>query len=174
MWAWRGILERIDRPAGLVLSRQNLPVFDRAEGEAVGDLLACASGVLKGAYILAQGTDVALIATGSEVAVALEARTLLSKQAVSARVISMPCISWFNEQSNEYRESVLPSSMKARVSVEAGTTLPWHSIIGDAGECIGIDQYGESASGNVLMRKYGITAENVAAAAIRTLHRVRG
>lgn len=174
VWAWRGILERIDRPAGLVLSRQNLPVFDRAEGEAVGDLLACASGVLKGAYILAQGTDVALIATGSEVAVALEARTLLSKQAVSARVISMPCISWFNEQSNEYRESVLPSSMKARVSVEAGTTLPWHSIIGDAGECIGIDQYGESASGNVLMRKYGITAENVAAAAIRTLHRVRG
>ncbi len=174
VWAWRGILERIDRPAGLVLSRQNLPVFDRAEGEAAGDLLACASGVLKGAYVLAQGTDVALIATGSEVAVALEARTLLSKQAVSARVISMPCISWFNEQSNEYRESVLPSSMKARVSVEAGTTLPWRSIIGDDGECIGIDQYGESASGNVLMRKYGITAENVAAAAIRTLHRVRG
>lgn len=174
VWAWRGILERIDRPAGLVLSRQNLPVFDRAEGEAAGDLLACASGVLKGAYVLAQGTDVALIATGSEVAVALEARTLLSKQAVSARVISMPCISWFNEQSNEYRESVLPSSIKARVSVEAGTTLPWRSIIGDDGECIGIDQYGESASGNVLMRKYGITAENVAAAAIRTLHRVRG
>lgn len=174
VWAWQGILERTDRPAGLVLSRQNLPVFERAQGEAAGETLACASGVLKGAYILAEGEDVALIATGSEVAVALEARSLLSDQGVSARVISMPCISWFNEQSDDYRESVLPSSMKARVSIEAGVTFPWHSIIGDAGESVGIDRYGESASGDTLMRKYGITAENVAAAAVRTLHRVRG
>ena len=171
--AWRGILERSDRPAGIILTRQGLPVFERGEGEADGDTLASVDGVLKGGYVLAAGTDVALIATGSEVQVALAAREELAQQGVSARVISMPSLEWFNEQSAEYRESVLPAAMRARVSVEAGVTLPWKAIVGDAGRMVGIDHFGESASGNLLLKKYGITAEAVVAAAQESLAAVR-
>ncbi|WP_406714880.1 transketolase [Trueperella pyogenes] len=161
-YAWRGILERTDRPAGLILSRQNLPVPARGEGE-----LASAEGVLKGGYVLAdsEAVDVVLIATGSEVAVALEARKELAKDGIGARVVSMPCLEWFAEQSEEYRESVIPSAVKARVSVEAGSTLGWRNLVGDAGRMVGIDHFGESASGSLLLEKYGMTAANVAAAA---------
>ncbi|PIN51953.1 transketolase [Trueperella pyogenes] len=161
-YAWRGILERTDRPAGLILSRQNLPVPARGKGE-----LASAEGVLKGGYVLAdsEAVDVVLIATGSEVAVALEAREELAKDGIGARVVSMPCLEWFAEQSEEYRESVIPSAVKARVSVEAGSTLGWRNLVGDAGRMVGIDHFGESASGSLLLEKYGMTAANVAAAA---------
>nr|NLD40976.1 transketolase [Actinomycetales bacterium] len=161
--AWRGILERRQGPAGLVLSRQNLPVFDR-EGEG----LASAEGVLRGAYVLADtdGTpDVILIGTGSEVQVALAAREALAGEGVQARVVSAPCLEWFAEQDEEYRESVLPSGVKARVSVEAGATFGWAQYVGDAGRSVGIDHFGESADGLLLLDSYGINAENVVAAA---------
>ncbi|MDY5272753.1 MAG: transketolase [Arcanobacterium sp.] len=176
VWAWRGILEHTDRPAGLVLTRQNLPVIERAADAASAahaDAYADASGVLKGGYVLAEGTDVVLIATGSEVSVALAARTHLAEQGVSARVVSLPCLEWFNEQEQSYRDSVIPPSMKARVSVEAGLTYPWKAIVGDAGQCVGIDHFGESAPGGRLMEKYGITAEHVAAAALASIEAVR-
>lgn len=173
VWAWRGILSNTDRPAGLVLSRQNLPVLPRGAGQASGDELASASGTLQGGYVLADGSDVVLIATGSEVSVALEARAVLAAEGISARVVSMPCLEWFNEQPREYRDGVLPASMKARVCVEAGSTLPWAAIAGESGICVGIDHFGESASGSLLMKKYGMTPENVAAAAKDSLARAQ-
>ncbi|WP_124054824.1 transketolase [Arcanobacterium ihumii] len=160
VYAWRGILERTDRPAGIVLSRQNLPVIERGEGA-----YASAEGVLRGAYVVADGEDVILIATGSEVSVALEARTNLATEGISARVVSMPSLEWFNDESAEYKESVIPSAMKARVSVEAGATFGWAGIVGDAGRSIGINHFGESAAGTRLFEKYGITAEAVVTAA---------
>ncbi|USR80237.1 transketolase [Arcanobacterium pinnipediorum] len=174
-YAWRGILERDSNPSGLILSRQNLPVFERGDSQAVGDTLASAAGVLRGGYVLADAEhiDVVLIATGSEVAVALEARTLLAAQGIGARVVSMPCIEWFTDQDLDYRESVIPSDIKARVSIEAGTTLGWHSIIGDDGVAVGIDHYGASANGNFLLQEYGMNAENVVAAAKESLSRIK-
>ncbi|MDY5589775.1 MAG: transketolase C-terminal domain-containing protein, partial [Arcanobacterium sp.] len=172
-WAWRGILEHTDRPAGLVLTRQGVPVIERGDGAAHADTYAAASGVLKGGYVLAEGSDVVLIASGSEVSVALAAREQLAQQGVSARVVSMPCLEWFNEQDQSYRDEVLPPDMKARVSVEAGSTLPWKAIVGDAGECVGIDHFGESAPGGRLMEKYGITAEHVAKAALASMSAAR-
>ncbi|ADH92606.1 Transketolase [Arcanobacterium haemolyticum] len=170
-YAWRGILERDTNPSGIVLSRQNLPVFERGAGDAQGDELASAEGVLRGGYVLAdsQSVDVVLIATGSEVAVALEARKELAAEGIGARVVSMPCIEWFETQDADYRESVLPAAVKARVSVEAGSTFGWKYIIGDAGVAVGIDHYGASASGNYLMKEYGMTAANVVAAAKQSL-----
>lgn len=161
--AWRGILERTDRPAGIVLSRQSLPVLDRGDGEASGNTLASAEGAVKGGYVLADADqiDVVLIATGSEVSVALEAREQLAKEGIGARVVSMPCLEWFAEQDEAYRESVIPATVKARVSVEAGATFGWTGIVGDAGRTVGIDNFGESAAGTLLLEKYGITAENV-------------
>ncbi len=166
-YAWRGILERDSNPAGIVLSRQNLPVLDRDE-------VASAEGVLRGGYVLADSekVDVILIATGSEVAVALEARSLLATEGIGARVVSMPCIEWFEAEGSEYRESVLPHSVKARVSVEAGSTFGWRSLIGDAGVSVGIDHYGASANGNFLLKEYGMTPENIAAAAKKSLSQV--
>lgn len=166
-YAWRGILERTDRPAGLILSRQGLPVVERGEGAASGDTLASAEGTLKGAYVLADSDalDVILIATGSEVSVALSAREELAKEGIGARVVSMPSLEWFNEQDSAYRESVLPAGVKARVSVEAGVTFGWAGIVGDAGRSVGIDHYGESANGSLLLQKFGITTEHVVTAA---------
>ncbi|MFP7707795.1 transketolase [Trueperella sp. LYQ141] len=173
--AWRGILERSDRPAGLILSRQNLPVIARGDGPAEGDTYASAEGVLKGGYVLADApkVDVVLIASGSEVSVALDARELLAKDGIGARVVSMPCLEWFEEQDEAYRASVIPSEVRARVSVEAGSTFGWKALVGDAGRCVGIDHFGESASGDLLMKKYGITAENVAAAAKESIDAAR-
>lgn len=161
-YAWLEILKRKNAPAGIVLTRQNLPVFER-------EASAGASQVAKGAYILQEASgskpEVILIATGSEVQFAVAARTELEAQGISARVVSAPCIEWFEEQSAEYRESVLPSSVKARVSIEAGLTMGWRKYVGDAGVSIGIDHYGASADYATLYREFGITTEAVVAAA---------
>ena len=166
--AWRGILERRNA-AGLVLSRQNLPVFERGDGAAQGETLASAEGVLKGAYVLAEaegGTpDVILIATGSEVSVALAAREQLAGEGIKARVVSLPCLEWFYEQDEAYQQSVLPGNVKARVSVEAGATFGWAGIVGDAGRSVGINHYGASADGVFLLKEFGMVPENVVAAA---------
>jgi transketolase len=163
--AWRTILERA-RPAALCLTRQNLPILDRS-GELAG-----AAGVARGAYVLAPGTDVILIATGSEVSIALDARELLAADGVSARVVSMPCVEWFTEQDESYRREVLTPTIRARVSVEAGITPPWTLFTGDAGASIGVDHYGASAAYQKIYQEFGITAERVAAAARDSLARV--
>ena len=164
--AWRTILERA-RPAALCLTRQNLPVLDRSQD------LASAEGVARGGYVLAGGSDVILIATGSEVSIALEAREQLAGDGVSARVVSMPCVEWFNDQDESYRREVLPATIRARVSVEAGITAPWRLFTGDAGASIGVDHFGASADYKKLYQEFGITAERVAAAARDSLARVR-
>jgi transketolase len=163
--AWRNILERA-RPAALCLTRQNLPVLDRT-----GDLHG-ADQVVRGGYVLADGTDVILIATGSEVPIALEARDLLAGQDISARVVSMPCVEWFNDQDESYRREVLPPTIAARVSVEAGITPPWKLFVGDAGSSIGVDHFGASADYKKIYQEFGVTAERVAAAAHDSLARV--
>ncbi|MBO0805252.1 MAG: transketolase [Nocardiopsaceae bacterium] len=165
--AWKTILEKTDRPAGLCLTRQNVPTFDRVQH-------APAENAAKGGYVLADGTDVILIGTGSEVQVAVAAREILEKEGISARVVSMPCVEWFREQGHSYQEDVLPARVRARVSVEAGITAPWRAFVGDAGESVGIDHFGASAAGALLFEKYGITAEAVAAAARASLARARG
>lgn len=160
VYAWRGALETTDEPSALVLSRQNLPVLDR-------DHLAAAEGTLRGGYVLADAdqVDVILLATGSEVSLALEAREELAKEGIGARVVSLPCLEWFEAQDADYREEVLPKSVKARVSVEAGATLGWCRYLGDAGRAIGIDHYGASAAGDVLFKEFGVTAAAVVDAA---------
>jgi transketolase len=162
--AWKTIMEKNDRPAGLCLSRQNMPTFDRTE-------FASAAGVARGAYILADGSDVIIIGTGSEVQIAVAARNLLAAEGISARVVSMPSVEWFTEQDASYQEEVLPAAMRARVSVEAGITRPWKAFVGDAGESVGIDHYGASAAEAVLYKEFGITAEAVAAAARSSIAR---
>jgi transketolase len=161
-YAWLEILKRKNAPAGIILTRQNLPVFQR-------DASSGADQVAKGAYILQEASngkpDVILIATGSEVQFAVAARTELEAQGISTRVVSAPCLEWFEEQSDMYRESVLPSSVKARVSIEAGLTMGWRKYVGDQGASIGIDHYGASADYATLYREFGITTEAVIAAA---------
>ena len=160
--AWRAILETTDRPSAIILTRQNVPVL---EGTST-------AGVLRGAYVIAgeyEDADVLLIATGSEVQHALGAREILAAQGIAARVVSMPSRERFERQRDEYRESVLPAAVKARVSVEAGSALGWREIVGDAGRIVSIDHFGESADGALLMKKYGFTAENVAAKAVESV-----
>ena len=168
-WAWKTILERRGGPAGIALSRQNLPVFARGEGAAEGDTLASAANVSRGAYVLAEapgGTpDVILLATGSEVQFALEAREQLKGEGVNARVVSFPSQEWFAEQDEAYRESVLPSSVAARVSVEAGLALTWAPYLGAHGKAVSIEHFGASADYKTLYREFGITTEHVVAAA---------
>ena len=164
--AWRTILERAE-PAALCLTRQNVPVFDRS-GE-----LESAEKVDRGGYVLAGGTDVILIATGSEVSIALDAREQLAAEGISARVVSMPCVEWFDAQDESYRREVLPATIRARVSVEAGITAPWRLFTGDAGASIGVDHFGASADYKKLYQEFGLTAERVAAAARDSLARVR-
>ncbi|MGO2659828.1 MAG: transketolase [Mycetocola reblochoni] len=167
--AWLEILRRHGGPTGIALTRQNIPVFERGEGAASGDVFASADNTAKGAYVLAEapgGTpDVLLIATGSEVQLAVEAREQLAADGINARVVSAPSLEWFAEQSAEYREQVLPSSVTARVSVEAGSHLSWDRIVGDAGRSIAIDHFGASADYKTLFREFGITTEAVVAAA---------
>ena len=167
--AWVAILSRRRGPAGIVLSRQNLPVVERGEDTAAGDVLASAKFVAMGAYVLAEaasGTpDVIIVATGSEVQFALEARTALAADGIGARVVSAPSLEWFAEQSAEYRESVFPAAVKARVSVEAGISLGWREIVGDAGRSISIEHFGASADYETLYREFGMTTENVVLAA---------
>ncbi|MGW9112351.1 transketolase [Microbacterium sp. NPDC055683] len=171
--AWLEILRRQEGPAGIALTRQNIPVFARGEGEASGDVFASAANTAKGAYVLAEapnGTpDVILIATGSEVQLAVEARERLAAEGVNARVVSAPSLEWFAEQSDEYRESVLPAGVTARVSVEAGATGLWKGIVGSTGRTVGIDHFGASADYQTLFREFGITTDAVVEAARETL-----
>jgi transketolase len=165
--AWKTILERKHCPAGLCLTRQNVPTFDRT-------IFASADGTARGAYVMADGTDVILIGTGSEVQLAVAARELLAKEGISARVVSMPSVEWFKEQDVSYQEAVLPAAMKARVSVEAGITEPWKALVGDAGLSVGVNHYGASAAGQLIFEKFGITAEAVAEAAKVSIAAARG
>jgi len=168
-YAWKTILERREGPAGIALTRQNIPVYARGEGDASGETFASAKNVAKGAYVLAEapsGTpDVILIATGSELQLAVDAREALKAEGVNARVVSAPSLEWFEEQSAEYRESVLPAAVKARVSVEAGLSLGWAKYVGDAGRSVSIEHFGASADYKTLFREFGITTEAVVAAA---------
>ena len=169
--SWKAILEQ-SHPAAIILSRQNLP--NPARGEGTG--LATTEDLARGAYVLAdtEGTpDVILLASGSEVSVALEAREALAAEGVAARVVSVPCLDWFEAQDREYRDSVLPPSVRARVSVEAGIALPWYRWIGDAGRAVSIEHFGASAPGELLFKEYGIDAEHVAAAAKESIEAAR-
>lgn len=171
--AWKKILETTDNPAGIILTRQNVPTYPRGTGAATATEFASAEGVAKGGYVLAQATSIGaittaqviLIATGSELQLAIEAREALQAQGIATRVVSMPCVEWFNAQSAEYRESVLPSAVKARVSVEAGLALGWKEFVGDAGRSISLEHFGASADYKRLFQEFGITTEAVVAAA---------
>ncbi|HEY5160077.1 MAG TPA: transketolase [Gaiellaceae bacterium] len=168
--AWKVAMERKDGPVVLALTRQKVPVLDRS-------VLAAASGVERGAYVLWQSDEakppaLIFIATGSEVALALEGAKALLGQGVHSRVVSMPCWELFELQSEEYRESVLPSSVEARLSVEAGISLGWQRWVGARGASLAIDHFGASAPGDELMRQFGFTPENVAAQAQALLARV--
>ncbi|MGH3157563.1 MAG: transketolase-like TK C-terminal-containing protein, partial [Streptosporangiaceae bacterium] len=168
--AWRTIIER-NKPVGFALTRQNLPVLDRS-GE-----LASAEGTARGGYILAEGhggsPEVIIIATGSEVQIALAARDRLQAEGTSTRVVSMPCVEWFLEQDQDYRRQVLPPDVRARVSVEAGIAQGWHAFTGDAGECVSLEHFGASASYQDLYREFGFTEERVAAAARSSIARTK-
>lgn len=167
--AWAAALAHTDRPSALILSRQDLATIDRSLPG-----VAPASDLTKGGYTLvdAEGElKVVLIATGSEVEVALAARDVLQAEGIGTRVVSMPCTEWFTAQDGAYRASVLPAGV-ARVAVEAGSPMGWRDFVGDAGEIVAIDHFGESASGNLLFAKYGFTAENVAAHARTALSRI--
>jgi len=163
--AWRIALTH-SGPTCLVLTRQNLPVLDRARMQPGG-------GVARGAYVLAdseEGTpQVILIATGSEVTVAVAAQKLLAERGVAARVVSMPSWDLFERQPQSYRDSVLPPAVTARVAIEAAVPLGWHKYVGPAGEIVGMTRFGSSAPGPVLFEKFGFTAENVAARAMALL-----
>ena len=170
---WRTILEHTDRPAGLVLSRQNLPVLDRDSGA-----YAPAQGAARGGYVLADARDgatpdVILVATGSEVQIALDARELLTAEGLAVRVVSMPCREWFDAQPLAYRDQVLPPEVRARVSVEAAVGQGWREVVGDAGRIVSLEHYGASADYQRLYTEFGITPEAVATAAhdsIRDTH----
>jgi transketolase len=168
---WRTVLEHSDRPAGMILTRQNLPVLDRGPGG-----YAAADGAARGGYVLAgaDDADVLLIATGSEVPIALDARDLLAGEGIAARVVSMPCREWFAQQPTSYRDEVLPPSVRARVSVEAGVGQGWRDIVGDAGRIISLEHFGASADYQRLYQKFGITAEAVAQAARDSIHATSG
>jgi transketolase len=168
-WAWRGALEHIDRPTALALSRQNLPTIDRSK-------YASAEGTLKGGYILSEAStgtpSVILIASGSEVSIALTAQERLEAQGTPTRVVSMPCQEWFFQQDTAYQQEVLPNGVKARVTVEAGIRMSWDRLLGDAGEAVSIEHYGASAPAKILFEQFGFTADNVVAKANASLARV--
>jgi transketolase len=155
--AWRQAILRTDGPTAIMLTRQGLPIFDRT-------LLGAVSGVAKGAYILKDGTeqpDVILMATGSEVALILSAAEKLQETGIKARVVSMPCLELFEEQSQEYRDSVLSPNIHARLAVEAASPYGWCRWTGDQGDVIGLDRFGASAPGDVVYKNLGFNVENV-------------
>ena len=165
-YAWRTVLARGNGsgPVGLILTRQNVPVLEGTDLD----------GVARGGYVLGgtegdEEPEVVLIATGSEVQLAVEAKKLLADKDILARVVSMPCVEWFESQPSEYRDSVLPPSVSARVAVEAGVAQSWHKLVGDTGKIVSIEHFGESADYKTLFREYGFTAEAVAAAAEEAL-----
>jgi transketolase len=165
-YAWRAALERPEGPKGLALTRQNLPTLAGTSAE----------GVARGGYVLADAStgdpQLILLASGSELQIAVAAREQLEADGVPTRVVSMPCVEWFDAQDEAYRESVLPPSIRARVSVEAGVAMPWHRFTGDIGENICIEHFGASADYQTLFREFGFTTENVVAAARRSLANV--
>ena len=167
--AWRVAVETRDRPVALILSRQSLPTLDRKH-------FASADGLRRGAYILAdapQGSpQLILIATGSEVGLIVAAQQQLQEEHLSVRLVSMPCWELFEAQSSDYRDLILPPSVRARLAVEAGVTQGWHRYVGDQGDVIGVDRFGASAPGPVVMREYGFTVEQVCARARALLERV--
>ncbi len=171
--AWKATLERRGGPVGLILTRQNVPTFPRGEAG-----FAAADGLERGAYVLLEASggtpQVILVGTGSEVQLAVEARTALEAEGIATRVVSAPCLEWFDEQDEAYRESVLPSSVAARVSVEAGIALSWHKYLGAHGKAVSLEHFGASADYETLYREYGITADAVAAAARSSLAESRG
>ncbi|WP_449061671.1 transketolase [Planomonospora algeriensis] len=158
--AWRVVLEHTDRPAALALTRQNLPVYE-------GTADSCK--VAKGGYVLQDASDgqprVILIATGSEVELAVEARKVLEAEGVPTRVVSMPCVEWFHAQDAAYRQTVLPPAVRARVAVEAGIALGWREFVGDDGVVVSLEHFGASAPYRTLFQQFGLTAERVVAAA---------
>jgi transketolase len=164
-YAWRTVLARGNGsgPVGLILTRQGVPILEGTNYD----------GVAKGGYVLGDAggdqPDVVLIATGSEVQLAVAAQRLLADKDIVARVVSMPCVEWFESQSDEYRNSVLPPSVSARVAVEAGVAQCWHKLVGDTGEIVSIEHYGESADEKTLFREFGFTPEAVVDAAERTI-----
>jgi transketolase len=162
--AWREVIKR-RKPIGFALSRQNLPVVDRLQ-------CGSAEGTAKGAYVIcpAKGKpDVLLIATGSEVHVAIAGAKILEEQGINVQVVSAPCLEWFAEQNEAYKESVLPAAIKARVSIEAGVGIGWRELVGSTGEIISLDHFGASASASHLFKEFGFTPEAVASAAKRSI-----
>ncbi len=170
-FAWKAALENRTGPTALALTRQNVPVLEGTREKA-------AEGVARGAYILAEASsgtpEVVILATGSEVQLAVAARETLEADGVATRVVSVPVLDRFLEQDQAYRDEVLPPSVRARVSVEAGLAMPWYRLIGDAGEPVSLEHYGASADYKTLYREFGITAEAVVDAARRSLTRVKG
>jgi transketolase len=175
--AWRTILEHHatkPRPAGICLTRQNVPTFPRGT-----DGYAPADGVARGAYVLVDADessdpDVVLIGTGSEVQLAVAARELLASDGIRARVVSMPCREWFLREDQAYRDTVLPPDVRARVSVEAAVAQGWRELVGDTGRSISLEHFGASADYKTLFREFGITAEAVAAAAKESIAAATG
>ncbi|MGH3670310.1 MAG: transketolase-like TK C-terminal-containing protein, partial [Pseudonocardiaceae bacterium] len=168
--AWKALLEKGTRPTGLALTRQNVPVLEGTDP----------AGVARGGYVLSDTAsdvsgglpDVLLIGTGSEMQLAVAAQQALAGEGINARVVSMPCVEWFDEQGQAYRDQILPPSVKARVAVEAGVAMPWHRFVGDHGEVVSLEHFGASADWQTLYREFGFTGEAVADAARRSLDRV--
>ena len=162
--AWKVIIKG-RKASGILLSRQNLPVFDRTK-------FGSADGVARGAYILKEASrspQLILMATGSEVSLAVESAQALEESGIATRVVSIPCFEWFNQQSQTYKDEVLPPSVKARVSIEAGISQGWREYVGDAGACVSLEHYGASAGANVLFKEFGFTVDNVVATAKKIL-----
>ena len=162
--AWKIIIKG-RKASGILLSRQNLPVFDRTK-------FGSADGVARGAYILKEASkspQLILMATGSEVSLAVESALALEESGIATRVVSIPCFEWFNQQSQTYKDEVLPPSVKARVSIEAGISQGWREYVGDEGACVSLEHYGASAGANVLFKEFGFTVDNVVATAKKVL-----
>ncbi len=161
--AWKGVLER-QSPAALILSRQNLPVLPRGGDSGISS----AEGVLRGAYTLMDTDgepDVILMGSGSEVSVALQAAEILASEGIGARVVSVPCMEWFAEQDAEYKESVLPAAVEARVSIEAGLAMPWVALVGPKGRSVSIETFGAPGAAETLFDNFGLTPQAVVDAA---------
>ncbi|MGB1779649.1 MAG: transketolase-like TK C-terminal-containing protein, partial [Longimicrobiales bacterium] len=172
--AWRAAIERVDGPSFLALSRQKVPLLTRigsavAADDSVSERLASAEGLRRGAYVLAEASGgepaVLIMASGSELSLALDARSRLESDGIPTRVVSMPSWYLFAQQDPAYRDEVLPPSLAARLSVEAGSTFGWERWIGSQGRSIGIDHFGASAPADVLYEKFGITVDAVVEAA---------
>jgi transketolase len=168
--AWRVAIETRNRPVALILTRQDVPTLDRAQ-------FAAADGLRRGAYVLADAPngnpDIILIATGSEVSLIVAAGQKLTENEISVRIVSMPSWELFETQSQEYRDSVLPPTARARLAVEAGVTQGWRKYVGDGGDVIGVDHFGASAPGEVVMREYGFTTDNIYERAMELINRKR-